>query len=327
MVGLPIDLPLRRLRGTDLWYRVIDVPRGSRIEYRLAVTRDGNTESIEDPRNPSIASNPMGTESVLMAEGYETPSWALPTPGIPEGRLAEMEIQSRALGRTCRVTLYLPARVRLHQRHPLLIVHDGGDFLVHAQLGTVLDTLMHRHAMADAVVALLYPEDRLKEYGASAAHARFVTTELVPQLEREWPLRGEPAGRCLMGSSFGAIASISTAWRSPGFYGSLILQSASFLVTAVGNDHGGGPVFDPVVRFVSAMRSRPKRLCDRAYISCGAFEPMVAGNRAMLPVLQGTGTQVRYTESLDGHNWTSWRDRLGEAFGFVLPGEARLVYP
>ena len=63
-----------------------------------------------------------------------------------------------------------------------------------------------------------------------------------------------------MGSSFGGVASLSTAVRYPGFFGSLLLQSASLVFTDIGFDHGGGPAFDPVVKFVNALprQARPR---------------------------------------------------------------------
>ena len=36
-VGLPTDLSFRRLDGSDLWYLVLDLPRGARLEYKLEV--------------------------------------------------------------------------------------------------------------------------------------------------------------------------------------------------------------------------------------------------------------------------------------------------
>ena len=148
---------------------------------------------------------------------------------------------SRALRRDCQVTLYLPARFRRTARYPLLIVHDGGDYLKYAAAKTVLDNLIHRLDVAETVVAFTYPGDRLAEYANSAAHARYLTAELLPRLEAEFPLAGTPSGRCLMGASFGAVAALSTAYRYPDVYGSLLLQSGSFVFTDIGHDHGGGP--------------------------------------------------------------------------------------
>jgi hypothetical protein len=57
----------------------------------------------------------------------------------------------------------------------------------------------------------------------------------------------------------GAIASLSTARRYPGVYGSLVLMSGSFVFTSGGAPHEGGPVFDPVVEFVNDYRTKPAR--------------------------------------------------------------------
>ena len=68
------------------------------------------------------------------------------------------------------------------------------DFLQYAAAKTVLDNLIHRLDIAEMVVAFLHPGDRLTEYANSTAHSRFVTDELVPQLERELPLVRQPVG-------------------------------------------------------------------------------------------------------------------------------------
>ena len=200
-----------------------------------------------------------------------------------------MVVPSRALRRDCPVTLYLPARFRrpTGTRYPLLIVHDGGDYLRYAAAKTVLDNLIHRLDVAELVAAFVYPGDRLAEYANSAAHARFLTAELLPRLEAELPLAGTPSGRCLMGSSFGAVASLATAYRHPEVYGSLLLQSGSFVFTDIGHDHGGGPVFEPVVRFVNRFRAAPRRVADRIFVSCGVYEPLIVPEPVDGPGVRG----------------------------------------
>ena len=170
-------------------------------------------------------------------------------------------------------------------------MHDGGDFLRYAAAQTVLDNLIHRGHMAETVVAFLYPGDRLVEYANSAAHAEFVTRELLPFLESEFPLATEPSARCLLGSSFGAIASLSTARRYPDMYGSLVLMSGSFVFTSNGKPHDGGPVFDPVVEFVNDYRRHPTKVADRLFVSCGAFEPLVIRQRPMLETFRSVGME------------------------------------
>jgi enterochelin esterase-like enzyme len=319
IVGLPDRLPMSRLPGMDLWSVTLEVPQGSRIEYQIEVCRDGRVECHNDPLNPKLSYSPVGGSSVCFGPGYVTPEWTVPDPGAPPGQLTDLVVQSQALERDCQVTLYLPARFRPDGTYPLLVVHDGGDFLGYAAAKTVLDNLIHRRQMAETVVAFLHPRDRLIEYTNSAQHAEFVTRELLPLLESELPLAAEASARCLLGSSFGAIASLSTARRYPDMYGSLVLQSGSFVFTCNGEPHGGGPAFDPVVKFVNDYRKHPMKVADRLFVSCGAFEPLIVRQRPMLETFRSVGMDVRYIEAYDGHTWVNWRDRLCDALSWVLP--------
>jgi enterochelin esterase family protein len=325
-VGLPERIPLRRLADTDLWYIVVELPEQSRIEYQLEAARDGDRWRMNDPLNPRLAHSPVGSSSVCYAHGYEVPEWTQPHADARPGRLVELVVPSRALRRDCAVTIYLPARFTITGRYPLLVVHDGRDYLEYAAAKTVLDNLIHRLDVGEVVVAFTSPGDRLVEYANSAAHARFVSNELVPQLEHELPLTGTAEARCLMGSSFGAVAALSTAYRYPDLYGSLLLQSGSFVFTDIGSDHGGGPVFDPVVKFVNRYRAKPRRVANRMFISCGVYEPLIVRNRSMVPTFEAAGMTVRYIEARDGHSWENWRDRLREALSWIYPGPQKLYY-
>ncbi|MFC4945213.1 alpha/beta hydrolase-fold protein [Pseudonocardia sp. GCM10023141] len=326
IVGLPEKLPLRRIHGTDLWFLVLELPERSRINYQIEVRRGEHYERGNDTLNPHLSYSPMGSSSVCFAQGYLTPDETVFDPDARPGELVELTIPSRALRRDARVTVYLPARFRRSTSYPLLVVHDGGDFLQYAAAKTVLDNLIHRLDVADVVVAFSYPGDRLVEYANSAAHARFVTSELLGALEDRLPLLAQRSGRCLLGSSFGAVASLTTAYRSPETYGALALMSGSFVFTDIPSDHGGGPAFDPVVKFVNRYRERPRRVADRLFVSCGVYEPLIVPNRSMVPTFESTGMSVRFVETRDGHNWENWRDTLRDALSWIYPGPQKLIY-
>jgi len=217
--GLPSRQPFTRIEGTRLWYRVIDLPEKSRVEYKLALVEGQGERLIEDPLNPLHAHDPFGTNSVCHGAGYETPDFALPDPEARPGCLEEVLVESAAFRETRRVMIYLPARFRGTRRYPLLIVHDGQDYLRYSSLECVLDNLIHRLEVAPLIAALVQTDRRLTEYADDPAHARFLTDELVPALTARYPLSDRPASRGLMGASFGAVAALSTAWRHPGYYG------------------------------------------------------------------------------------------------------------
>jgi enterochelin esterase family protein len=319
IVGLPSRLPMRRVTGTTLWYVVLKVPKNSRINYQIEVVRGEHVERFNDPLNPKLSHSPFGAISVCFSFGYTDPEWTFPDPEAPPGELTELVIESRALERECLVTLYVPAGFDRRGSYPLLVVHDGGEFLQYAAAKAVLDNLIHRGEIAPMVAALLRPKDRLVEYANSPGHARFLTSELLPHLETEFPLVRSRSGRILLGASFGAVASLSAAYSAPYTYGSLVLLSGSFVSADAGTDHGGGAVFDPVVQFVNRYRARPLPVAERLFVSCGLYEPLIIPNRSIVPVFEAAGMHVRYVEARDGHTWENWRDRLRDALTWVAP--------
>ncbi|GAB3580191.1 alpha/beta hydrolase-fold protein [Calidifontibacter terrae] len=326
IVGQPDRVPMKRIPNSTLWFTIFELPAGSRVEYQIEVRRGEQYERFNDPLNPKLAHSPVGSSSVCQASGYTEPEWARYDPEARPGELLEMSLPSGALRRESHCRVYLPARYRATHRYPLLVVHDGDDFLNFAAMKNVLDNLIHRRDMAETIVAFTNPGDRTREYANSAQHARFLVAELIPRLEADLPLLETPAGRALMGASFGAIASLSTAYRYPDHFGSLLLQSGSFVFTDIGDDHGGGPAFDPVVRFMNRYRRNPTRVVDRMYVSCGIYEPLIVPNRSMVNVFRGTGMEVRYSEARDGHSWEDWRDRLREGLSWLFPGEQQYYY-
>jgi enterochelin esterase family protein len=323
--GLPQMQTFRRLGGSDLWVLTLDLPPKSRMEYKLEVVARGDARWIEDPLNPMRARDPFGANSVVAGDGYVVPEWVNPHPETRPGTLEELHLPSRALQRDARVHLYLPARFRRSRHYPLLVVHDGRDFLEYASFKTVLDNLIHRLEMPEMIVALSDPADRLVEYANHAPHARFLAEELVPALAARLPLVDEAWARGLMGASFGAVAAFSTAARYPGFFGRLLLQSGSFAFTDIGAGMRG-PLFEPVVEFMNDFRAAPKRVADRVFLSCGQYESLIYENRSLVPVLQAAGMTVRYVESRDGHNWENWRDRLRDGLTWAYPGPMWMVY-
>lgn len=323
--GLASSQQFHRVEGVDLFYLVMELPPASRIEYKLQRLLHGKMEWLLDPLNPKRATDPFGENSVCHTEGYEVPEWAQPNPEARPGTLKELAFESKALGGSRRVVLYLPPRFRPSRRYDLLVVHDGPEYVRYSGMKEVLDNLIYRLEIPGLIVALTHPEKRLVEYANHEPHARYLTEELVPFLEKEFPLLEGPRHRGLMGASFGAVASLSTAWRYPGAYGRLLLQSGSFAFTDIG-EHQRGSAFDPVVEFMNGFRSEPREVSEKVFVSCGIYETLIYENRSLVPFLQSSGMEVRYVEARDGHNWENWRDRMREALSWLFPGPLWMVY-
>lgn len=323
--GLPGELPFRRLGRSDLWGLQLDLPRGSRMEYKIGVMSRGHGQLVRDPLNRHTARDPFGANSVVYGDGYAPPEWTVEDPEARKGTVEDRHVDSPVFGDWRPIKVYRPARFRETRRYPLLVVHDGFDYLDFASFKETLDNLIHRLELPPLVAVMTQSPDRMTEYAADDRHADFLVKDLVPQLEDLLPLVRDPAARALMGASFGAVATLSTAWRHPGFFGKLLLQSGSFVFTEIG-DHDRGPLFDPVVDFVNRFRRRPGKPSEQVFLSCGVYESLIYYNRSLVPLLQDTGMQVRVREANDGHNWENWRDRLREGLSWLFPGPLWHVY-
>ena len=202
------------------------------------------------PAQPQPRARPVRRQLGLHTTGYERPAWTFADPEARTGTVERHRRPSDALGRDVDIDVYLPARFRLTRQYPLLVVHDGHDYLVRA-MKTVLDNLIHRLEIAEVVVAFTNPPDRL---------ASTPTTNRTPatsprsscRSSRPAPAGDHPAARGLMGASFGAVASFSVARRYPGRFGRLLLQSGSFAFTDIGDATSAARSSTPVV----AVRQR-----------------------------------------------------------------------
>ncbi len=323
--GLETSSEFRRVPGTDLWEYTLELPDRSRVEYKIEVWRQGQRQWVEDPLNPNRARDPFGANSVVQARGYETPDWTKPIEGVPSGSIDELLIESKHLSRPRRISVYQPCNLPSYRRHPLLLVHDGGDYVNYASLHHVLDNLIHRLEIPPLVVVLLHPGNRSTEYAADPNHARFILEEVLPRVETDYPVLTDPESRGLMGASLGAVASFHIALSKSGAFGKLLLQSGSFAFTDIGS-HSHGPIFDRVVPMMNAWRENPTCVAEKAFISVGVYEGLVSENRALIPVLNDAGVDVRFVESRDGHNWENWRNRLREGLSWLFPGPLWMIY-
>jgi enterochelin esterase-like enzyme len=323
--GLPSSIPLMRVGRTDVWFRAMEFPTRSRIEYKFGVTSGGHEKWIYDPLNSNIAHDPFGGNSVVHCRDYVEPEWSHEIPGVAQGRFENIEIDSKAFGDQRTVRVYLPPHFRDYRRHRLLVVHDGDDYVRYSRLHHVLDNLITRYEIPPLVVALSNPRDRIREYANDRRHAEHIVEELIPALESRFSLISAASGRGIMGASFGGVASLSTAWHYPDVFDSMLVQSGSFAFTDIG-DHLRSPAFDPVVEFMNRFREEPGTIAEQIFVSCGVYESLIYENRSLVPFLRSHGINVKFVEAYDGHNWENWRNRLRTGLTWLFPGPLWVTY-
>ncbi len=310
-----------RQEGTDLWLLPLPVKDGGRFEYKLAIGRNGGEEWITDPLNAARARDPFGENSVCRTFGYSQPDWSLPK-GAPSGRIEPLPVESQAFGETREERLYLPHGYDAGKAYPLAIIHDGADFVTYADLAVSLDNLIAAGDIPPLIAALVQTRDRLGEYARARRHARYIVQELLPVITERHDISDRPEDRILLGASLGAVASLATAFRYPGTFGGLVLQSGSFILDPQKLEERPHPVFHQIARVVQVLKRAPELPKTRAFVSTGELEGLADENRALASFLHERGVDVLFKSAWDGHHWHNWRDQLRDGLRWVLrPGD------
>ncbi len=282
---------------TDLWLLALPVEDGGRFEYKLAVRYGDHEEWQNDHQNPDRAADPFGENSVCATHGYRRPAWTEDR-GAPEGSIEPFEVWSETFGETRHERFYLPPGYDAEAPYPLVVIHDGDDFVTYASLSVALDNLIAAGDIPPVVAALVQTGDRIGEYPRGRRHARYIVQEMLPALEARLKVAEDPADRVLLGASLGAVASLSTAFRFPGVFGGLILQSGSFILdqkTLQSRDH---PVFARIAKLVAVLRRAPRLAGARAFVSTGELEGLADENRKLAGFLREQGVDVQFRECM-----------------------------
>lgn len=313
MPSFPATPPFTRLAGSDVWVLSLTLPRTAMIEYRLRITRGTGESVILDPLNPDVTTNPFGVNSVARGPDRVVPVWTRPDPEVAAGDVGEIRVRSGVWGERRHHLLYLPAGHDPGHPHPLLVVHDGGDFLDHSSLSTVLDNLIATGTIPPVVALLHQPKHRLDEYTHDPRHTRHLLDELVPHVRRRAAITTDLH---LMGSSLGAVASLAVAIDRPEAVTGMALISGTFPHRA--SKTWPSSPFAPVIDLVGSVGGDDHLTRKPIFVSCGRYEGLIDLNRHLVPRLRSAGADVVYEETWDGHQWGSWRDRLRAALVHLL---------
>ncbi len=304
-------LEFRRRGRTRNWE--LELPRLNglaRLEYQLELVHaDGTTEWICDPANPLRASAPFGDRSVLELPGYQPPVW-IDDEEAPHGTLEELSVRSRLLRADITGLLWTARGADRSTALPLLVVHDGPEYVEHASLLRLFDSSIAELELRPFRAALLHPPgDRNETYSASKRYADALATEVVPALGDVAPAPDLPGARVGMGASLGALAAFHAHRLHRHLFGGLFLQSGSFFRRTTDLQEHGFPRFERISRFVGGvLRAETAPAAVPAVLTCGRSEENVANNRALRDALVRQRYDVRLHEHADLHNWVSWRD-------------------
>ncbi len=294
---------MQKVNGSDVWYVEAELESDGSLEYKLAITRKGSRRLVLDPRNADRTVAPFGSNSVATGPAYAPPRWL--NADAESGSIQAFPVVSEVWTRTKRHEVYLPPGFSSDEAYPLLVMHDGPEYVRYSGLARCLDWLISSRLIPPLLVLLHRPHQRNVEYVDNDHHSSHLFDEVIPLIRERVDIGAVYGG----GASLGAVAALFAGFREPGSFDGVLLQSGSF-VWELGGPFKRGPVLAPVTIGLPEILRQPDHLPERIVMSCGTYDGLVEDHRTLVPLLSERHPDVSYSEINAGHHWRCWRDRL-----------------
>ena len=280
------------------WVHSFDLRPDARIEYKLIV--DGKW--ILDPANPNHINNGIGGEnSIWTGPQYRFTS----NEGTPKQPMVRTEINVD--GRT--ITVFAPAK---SAGLPILVYGDGPNYENFGKVQNVLENLVEAHWARPAVIVLVPPIDRMKEYGAEwKAYGEYIFHRALPEVRKLTGASSKASDTFMGGSSLGGLISLRLAEEVPNeLAGGIHCQSSSIQWRVLGLKFGD------VASVESLKRIAPT--C-RIWFDWGVYEDTLSSaNEKLAKTLRSMHRPFGMMTTPEGHTWTAWRNRMVAGLSYIL---------
>ncbi len=346
------DRQLRKLPGTDLWYRTVRMRDTVRTSYQFApndslVPKGEETDWetrrrtwVPDPLNPLRVIDPApgeepgdgshGGDSVLSLPNAAPEPWISRRKGIPRGIVTVHRFESPSLQNERDLWVYTPAGYDPNgDPLPVLVLFDGQWHAGLMRVPTVLDNLIAAGAVPPLIALMIGNVDRGHELPCNERFASAVVNEMLPWLAGRYRVTSDPAQRVVAGQSYGGLAAAWCGLTHPETFPNVLSQSGSYwwqpdaqqaLERAeLGDAAGWG--------WLPARTAAEPAVPVRFWMEVGTLENrsfrdgmpgMVWVNRHMRDVLRAKGYVVTYREYAGGHDFVWWRSGLADGLIALL---------
>ena len=260
----------------------------------------------------------LASAALPAADDWKLPPDAEESPAVPKGTVTKMPPwESQIFEKTVRDwSVYVPAQYKPDGTAAVMVFQDGHDYVNvkgHWRVPIVFDNLIargdmpphRRHFRGPAARAADKPKppspwnnsNRSLEYDSLGdRYARFLLEEILPEVEKQWPLSHDPEKRAICGASSGGICSFTVAWERPNEFRKVLSTIGSFV------NLRGGNVYPSLIR-----KTEPKPIRVFLQDSSGDLDnpfgnwPISSQQMASALKYMGYDVQFDYTEGY-GHN-------------------------
>ena len=225
----PADYYMTRLPGSDVWYKSVLMPRGSRISYQLAPNhRQGDIDitSQADPLNPRLAWDDTPDISLLELEGAPDEGSFRRTPAARGTLSPRQPFRSTMLKGERPIRIYTPPGYTSDGGpYPFLLIFDGVTYVSGFEAIPTLDNLISAGRIRPVIACFLTsPGTRAADVGPNAgpAFGDALVRELLPWLRNHYRISTDPKDLVIGGYSAGGSGAARIALAHPTVFGNVL---------------------------------------------------------------------------------------------------------
>jgi enterochelin esterase-like enzyme len=303
--------PMTRIAGTDFWYCARTFEPDARLDYKFV--KNGSTWLL-DPLNPNKVTGGFGDNSELAMPAYVQPPEINYYPDIPHGALFDTTFESIILENTRRIRVYTPPGYdqAVNDSFPLILFHDGSEYITLGSAVNVLDYLIAEKRIRPVIAVFVPPVNRDEEYAGSRLYdyILFIADEVVSFIDKHFRALRDGSYWAMTGPSYGGLISTQICYEYPEIFGLCASYSPSYWAN---NRHVYNTVVDGPVEAI------------KFYLDWGSYETTIKNDAVtMRDHLIEKGYDIQWNEWHEGHSWGSWRAHIDNALEYFFPWDSAL---
>ncbi|MEP1488833.1 MAG: alpha/beta hydrolase-fold protein [Algibacter sp.] len=217
----------------------------------------------------------------------------------------EKIISSRILDKQFPYKIYLPPIKKINKKLPIIYINDGYSYISKGKLPELLDSLIINNVIKPVAAVFLDPKDlknnreniRQQLFLCNPLFVDFFTNELIPDIERHYPISDNRNDRTVLGLSFGGLAAAYIAMEFPSYFKNIAMQS---------------PAFHPCKDIYKSYSLKSEQ-GFKIYLAYGTGKDTEKQDLPFIKILKQKGYDLK-VKRFDGgnHNWDLWKPQLGD---------------
>lgn len=229
----------------------------------------------------------------------------------------DTRISSEVLGYDLQYRVYAPESVADFGELPVLYVTDGPGYISEGRMPRVLNQLIGEDSIEPLVVVFVDARDpddlssnrRNSQFLCNRDYLSFYESELIPQIERDYPVGAAREHRGILGLSFGGTNAACFGLMGHETFSLIGMHS---------------PANHPIKGMLPAYEDMPL-LPLRMFLSTGKPDDNTRANRKFRGVLERKGYDLKYIERSAGHNWDNWRPLIDDVLLYFYAPDDKTV--